>query len=539
MTSILTKNVPTNQPLSCNHSDTWGGVRFSSQTILRLPSGSIVYLVTTIVYLIGILNLSVYLLLASSSPTVLNPFGSFSIFLHKKTSLFGRLSLFLNLKVKLHEDSSLLGSNNYNINCDSWRIHINFSYLINASLFCQNNKSLLYQTTSSRLNRLYLSSYDMIIPPMLEKIKKLLGHAYTPLNRITVSRQAILQNYRFLSSANKKIKIAPVLKSNAYGHGIIQIAKLIDPLHPPFFCVDSLYEGYELLKSQIKTPILIMGYVNPRNLQVKKLPFSYAVYDMNLVKMINQYQSHVGIHIFVDTGMHREGIKIEDLTSVIKQLQSFSNIRIEGLMSHFAAPDDTQNKLTQRQVQTFAHAQHILKELGVYPQWIHMAASSGLLNSKAYKNIGNMARTGKSLYGITSDTKTNLSPALQLTTTLAQIKTLKEGESVGYDFTFTADKDMVIGILPIGYNDGVDRRLSNKGVVLIDNTYCPIIGRVSMNITTIDLSKVRNPYVNQEVIVFSGNPLNKNSIVNAAKTCNTLPHDLLVHLSESIKRELI
>lgn len=379
----------------------------------------------------------------------------------------------------------------------------------------------------------------MIMPPMLDKIKKLLGHTYIPLNKITVSRQAILQNYCFLSSVNKNINIAPVLKSNAYGHGIVQIAKLLDSLHPPFFCVDSLYEGYELLKSQIKTPILIMGYVNPRNLQIKKLPFSYTVYDMNLVKVIDQYQPHAGIHVFVDTGMHREGIKIEDLISVVKQLKSFSNIRIEGLMSHFAAPDDKRNQLTQKQVQIFQDAQHIIKGLGIHPKWIHMAASVGLLNSKAYKNIGNMARVGKSLYGITSDSKTDLRPVLQLTTTLAQIKTLKKRESVGYDFTFIAQQDMVIGILPIGYNDGVDRRLSNKGVVLTDKTYCPIIGRISMNITTIDLSKVRNPYINQEVIIFSSNSLDKNSIVNAAKTCHTLPHDLLVHLSDSMKRDLI
>lgn len=375
--------------------------------------------------------------------------------------------------------------------------------------------------------------------PMFDKIKKLLGHTYTPLNRITVSRKAILQNYHFLSSINKKIKIAPVLKSNAYGHGIVQIGKLLDSFHPPFLCVDSLHEGYELLKSKIKTPILIMGYVNPRNLQIKKLPFSYTVYDMNLVKVIDQHQPKAGIHIFVDTGMHREGVKIEDLASFIKQVQSFPNVRIEGLMSHFAAPGDIQNKLTQKQLQTFKDAQYIIKKLRVHPKWIHIAASSGLLNFKNYQNIGNMARTGKAIYGITSEDKLKSRPALQLTTTLAQIKILKKGEGIGYDFTFTAQKDMVIGILPIGYSDGVDRRLSNKGIVLIDNIYCPIIGRVSMNITTVDLSKVRNPYVNQEVTIFSSNPLDKNSIINAAKTCNTLPHDLVVHLSESIKRDFV
>lgn len=374
---------------------------------------------------------------------------------------------------------------------------------------------------------------------MLDKIKKMLGRTYTPLNRITISRQAILQNYNYLSSINKKIKIAPVLKSNAYGHGISQIAKILDSLHPPFFCVDSLHEGYQLSTLQVQTPVLIMGYINPRNLKIKKLPFSYAVYDINLIEVINRYQPHSGIHLFVDTGMHREGIRIEDLISFINQIKNFPNIKIEGLMSHFAAPDDIGNKLTQKQMQNFESAQKILKKLGINLKWIHVAASGGLLNFNNNKFIGNMARGGKSFYGISTDIKTNLQPALQLTTTLAQIKKLKKGESVGYDFTFTAKKDTTIGILPIGYNDGVDRRLSNKGVVLIDNTYCRIIGRISMNITTIDLSKVKNPYLNQEVMVFSSNPLNKNSIVNAAKTCSTLPHDLLVHLSESIRRDLV
>lgn len=374
---------------------------------------------------------------------------------------------------------------------------------------------------------------------MLDKIKRLLKHTYTPLNKITVFHQTILQNYHFLSSVNKGVKIAPVLKSNAYGHGITQIAKILDPVHPPFFCVDSLHEGYQLLKAHIISPVLIMGYINYKNLQIKKLPFSYAIYDLELVKTINKYQPNAGIHLFIDTGMHREGIRIEDLTSFIKQLKNFSNVKIEGLMSHLAAPDSTQNKLTQKQIKNFESAQKILKESGINPKWIHVAASGGLLNFKNNKFIGNMARTGKSLYGITTETGNSLKPTLQLTTTLAQIKKLNKGESVGYDFTFTAKKDMIIGILPIGYNDGVDRRLSNKGVVLINNTYSPIIGRISMNITTIDLSKVKNPFINQEVTVYSNNRYHKNSFVNAAKTCNTLPHELLVHLSESIRRDLI
>lgn len=363
---------------------------------------------------------------------------------------------------------------------------------------------------------------------------------YHPLNEITLSSKNLISNYKYLTSLNIKIKVAPVLKSNAYGHGIINVAKTLEVFNPPFFCVDSLYEGYQLLNAGIKIPILIMGYINPKNLSVKKLPFSYAVYNFGMLGAILKYQPKSGIHIFVDTGMHREGVRVDDLADFVNKVKSLNEVNIEGLMSHFASPDDTNNQLTKDQVSNFQEAQDIVKKFGLIPKWIHMGASSGLLHHKSYKNIGNLARTGKALYGLNSlGNDPQLKPVLELSTTLAQIKILKKGESVGYDFTFKAKKDLAIGILPIGYNDGVDRRLSNRGFVLIDNTYCPIIGRISMNITTIDLSNVKNPFIGQKVIVFSANQSSKNSVINTAKICQTIPHDLLVHLSESIRREII
>src|SRR3989344_6772460 len=120
---------------------------------------------------------------------------------------------------------------------------------------------------------------------MLKIFKKM----YKTLNRIEISRKNLLENYRFLSAINRKIKIAPVLKSNGYGHGIIEVAQILDKVGAPFFCVDSLYEAYELYKAKIKTPVLIMGYTNPENLKVKKLPFQYAVYDIGLAAVINNY----------------------------------------------------------------------------------------------------------------------------------------------------------------------------------------------------------------------------------------------------------
>jgi alanine racemase len=362
---------------------------------------------------------------------------------------------------------------------------------------------------------------------------------YYPLNTIEISETALLANYRYLSNLDSTIKIAPVLKSNAYGHGLSFVAKILDNAGAPFLCVDSLYEAYDLLKNNIKTPILIMGYVNPDNLRVKKLPFSYAVYDKKLVEGISKYQRYAGIHIFVDTGMNREGVHLSDLPEFVAYIKSFGNLRIEGLMSHLGAAHIAE--ATKKQLDRFEKAKKIIDDAGFQPKWFHMSPSTGLLHKAEYKGrLGNLSRCGISLYGIDPEEKDKkLQPVLQLTTTLNQIKFLPKGESVGYDFTFTAKKDMTIGILPIGYFDGVDRRLSNKGFVLMKNSLCPIIGRVSMNLTTVDISNVENPKVGDTVIVFSNNSQDKNSIYNSALLAQTIPYDLLIHLAASTRRIVV
>ena len=372
----------------------------------------------------------------------------------------------------------------------------------------------------------------MSLSPLFKK-------SYYPLNTIEISSSALLNNYRFLSGLTDDVTVAPVLKSNAYGHGLTLVAKILDSVSAPFFCVDSLYEAYELLKNKIKTPILIMGYVNPDNLKVKKLPFSYAIYDDALVAGISRYQPQAGIHIFVDTGMHREGISVEDLPGFLGYIKSFGNLKVEGLMSHLGVGENPATPGTKKQIENFKKAEEIVRQYDFAPVWRQIAASGALLHNKDYKeNLGNVARCGIALYGIDPEGKDlgHLQPALQLKTTLNQVKHVRKGEGVGYDFTFTAKKDMTIGILPLGYFDGVDRRLSNKGLVLVSNVACPIIGRVSMNLTTVDLSGVESPQVGDEVIVFANNPSSKNSIYNAALQCDIIPYELLVHLYSSTKR---
>lgn len=397
---------------------------------------------------------------------------------------------------------------------------------------------------------------------MLRFIKGLLQKKFTPLNLITIHKQRLLDNYKGLSAINPKIKIAPVLKSNAYGHGIRLTGRILDEVGAPFLCVDSLYEAFQLQKNQRlyapwrnKTPILIMGYIHPESLKLKKLPFSFAVYDFEHAQILNEYQKGSKLHIFIDTGMNREGVSMEKLPEFFKELKKLKNIEIEGLMSHLAQPDKPNSALTKLQLKNFKKARQMYEQFSLTTRaaglafgdarpgwkaniWFHLGGSYGLLNGLTADC--NMVRIGRAVYGISDQgedlQESFLKPVLRHTSSIVQIKNIKKSEKVGYSGTFTANKDTTIGILPLGYNDGVDRRLSNKGVVTVDGILCPIIGLVSMNITTIDLSNVRQPFLGQVAVVFSDNPDDPNSLINASKKGKILPHEMLIHIAESTKR---
>lgn len=370
---------------------------------------------------------------------------------------------------------------------------------------------------------------------MINRFRKFIGRKYYPLNEIEISESALIYNYNYLCGLSK-VPVTPVLKSNAYGHGIEIVGKILDALSPALFCVDSIYEAYQLLNIRVKTPILIMGYVGGENLSVKKLPFSFSVYTIEMLKNIKENQPGAPIHIFVDTGMHREGVPIDQLENFLKKAISLE-LKIEGILSHFAKPDSPTNINTKNQIINFEKAIEIGESLGIYFKYKHLFASVGIRNIEKYKRLDNLTRAGKALYGIESDINSKrLKPVLTLKSTIIQIKKLKEGEYVGYDFTFKAPRDMLTGILPIGYNDGVNRKLSNKGFVKIDDKFCQIIGRVSMNITVIDISNLEKPHVGQEVIIYSSNQMDKNSVFNSALIAETIPYEILTHLNPSTKR---
>jgi len=367
---------------------------------------------------------------------------------------------------------------------------------------------------------------------------------YRHLNKVLVSRSALEQNYQTLQIAHPEAKICPVLKSNAYGHGLITAGKIFDSLGAPFLVVDSLYEAYELTKAGIKTPILILGYTFPENFRGKRLPYNFAVYDLEVARALNRYQPGTKVHIFLDTGMRREGVLLRELPRFLDELSQLRNLQITGLGSHFSDADNPKDKtFTRKQVSVFKEGLRVCREKGIDPQWRHIAASGGAFKLK--DDTFNLLRVGLASYGINpledNDPERGaieLQPAMRFISTIVQIKEISPGDELGYSRTYKAKKKLRVGILRAGYYEGIDRRLSNLGVIKVRGVQCPILGRISMNMTTIDLSAVEDAQVGDEAEVFSNNPEDANFVKNQA-ALGSIPYELFVHIAESVRREVI
>lgn len=323
---------------------------------------------------------------------------------------------------------------------------------------------------------------------------------------LIIDQNKLVKNYHDLANINPHIKIAPVIKSNAYGHDINIVAKTLDPLSPPFFCVDNSVEAKIVEKLGIKTPVLIMGQFDSHNINSRWI---YAVKNLSEIEILGKSNKLIKIHLFVDTGMNREGLLLTEINAALQLVSEYHNLIIDGVMSHYACSEIQNHPLNVQQQQTFS-------ALNIASSWKHLGNSFGLVNFPLFKNA-NAARIGLKLYD----------SVLTIKSQLRQIKQISAGEFVGYDCRFQAKSDMTLGIIPAGYYHGIDRRLSNKGFVLIGKTRCPIVGLVNMNILTIDISKINNPFLGQEVIF---------SLEQMARDCNCDVREIMAGISPEIPR---
>lgn len=353
---------------------------------------------------------------------------------------------------------------------------------------------------------------------------------YHHLNTLTVFPKNLKHNWETLQTISW-LSCAPVVKSNAYGHGLKLLAKVWNTYDILFICVDSLFEAYELRKYGYKKDILIMGFVDPSDIPREKR-FHYACSDISYAQAVIKKRKSAKLHLFFDTGMHREGIL--ELSDQDIQILASLQKNIVGVMTHLASPESPEASTKQKTL--FNSFLSTLQEIDISPSFRHICASGWIMNLQQCENKSDtLARTGMSYYGYGHP---DLLPAIRCHTRLMQIKHISAGESVGYDGTYTAEQDTVIGILPMGYNDGLDRRFSNIGFLMIRDILCPILGKVSMNITVVDLTNVESPTIGEEVVYIHEDPSSHVSLEKQAKAINVIPYDLLVHLNKEMYRKI-
>ncbi len=369
----------------------------------------------------------------------------------------------------------------------------------------------------------------------------LVKSSHNRLIEILLSKNNLLYNLHQFQNKFQQLRLAPVLKSNAYGHGLIPIAKILDSENLPFFCADSFFEALVLRREGIKIKILILGFTDLENILNNKLKnVSFTITSLKQLQQIFaslKYRQY--FHLEIDTGMHRQGILPTEVLETIKLIKENQNIILEGIFSHLADADNNNNFATVKQIEIWNKlVEKFQQEIKILKFW-HLSATAGFV----YENtiVANVGRSGLGLYGIVPSSLNNIivKPVLEMRSTVSSIRKIEKGESVGYNFTFTTDRPLVIATIPAGYYEGVDRRLSNKGFVKIGDKFCPIVGIVSMNMTTVDVTSVEDVREGDEVIVISGNSQDKNSIENIARICETIPYEILVHLSAHLRRVVV
>lgn len=377
----------------------------------------------------------------------------------------------------------------------------------------------------------------------LKKVKnKILKYQYSIT--VFISKDRLLYNIQRYRDRYRDFQYSPVLKSNAYGHGLLEVASILkDEKSIPFFCVDSLYEAGILRKSKIKKDILILGYTDLNNI----LKFNYDRYIFNIISLEDlrrlsdkKYFKKIRIHLKIDTGMGRQGILLSQVDEVIALIKKSRIFDLEGICSHFADADSEDKNFTDLQIKNWKSVvQKFKKEDFKKLKYFHIAASSGV--DVIDKDYTNLVRLGVGLYGInvSQDNSLDLKPIMRVESILSSIKSLKAGQTIGYNHTYILSEDKTVATVPIGYFEGVDRRLSNIGFFKYGEVFLRLLGRISMNITTIDVSSIKEVAINDPVIVISEDKCDKNSIENIAKMCNTIPYEIMVHIGQNLKRVVI
>lgn len=350
---------------------------------------------------------------------------------------------------------------------------------------------------------------------------------------IEIDKRSLFFNFEYFRKRARGAEMVVMIKSNAYGHGLVLVARLVAKKYPRvWFGVDSITEAVRLRDEKIKNPILVLGYTLPKRLpEALKRNITITISHFEGIEELKKLRKKPRFHIKIDTGMHRQGFQEDDIPRLIEVIKKY-DLRPEGIYSHLAMASNT--SFSKQQYACFRRAFSLFETAGISFRYIHFNKTEGIVRFPRLNHA--LARLGIGLYGYYPGPGADVKPVLSWKTIVGEVKDISKGEYISYDLTERLKRDSKVAILPIGYWHGLDRGLSSVGEVLIHGKRAKILGRVTMDMTMVDVTGISRVRVGDEVVVIGKQGTDEITADEMSHKIGTTSYEVITRINPLIRK---
>lgn len=377
--------------------------------------------------------------------------------------------------------------------------------------------------------------------------------AEVDLTAIAANYRAIAAHLAAEAALNRQAGAGPaeapgvigVVKANAYGHGAVRVARTLVEAGAPWLAVADIEEGIELREAGVPGRILVFGALSVSDVSgLFTHQLTPTLSSPSAARAVAAAAAARGVrlacHLKIDTGLNRLGFRCDNLVRTLPEVFAQPSLELEGVFTHYSTADDAEDPLFERQRQRFDAALATVRELGGAPRFVHAANSAATLRDS--RTWADAVRPGLLLYGLVPPPMAStlaLTPAMRLTSRVVAVKGVRPGERIGYGGRHEATAPMRVAIVPAGYADGLDRRLEGRGAVLVRGRRAPIVGAVSMDMLTIDVTDIDGVSTGDEVVLLGAQGEASWQTIDAremAAWIGTIPYEVLCRLGSRVER---
>ena len=382
---------------------------------------------------------------------------------------------------------------------------------------------------------------------------EILSRAATRPTWADISLATLRQNFRTVQKhVGSAVTVCAVVKADAYGHGAVECSRALEGQGAKWLGVTSLDEAIPLRDAGIQSNILLMtGFWRGEEAEIIRLQLTPTVWELWQIESLDKAAAGLGVarhpvHLKVDTGMGRLGVAVEQLPAVLRAFSAAQHLRLEGLSTHLASSEIMDAPSVAEQEKNFEAARKMVQQSGFEPTFVHMANTGAVISRRETWNT--MVRPGVALYGyylpfqragreVSGGTlRLPVKPILTWKTRILSLRNFAANQALGYGGTYVTKAPAHVAVLPVGYADGYNRQLSNRGRVIVRDHYAPIVGRISMDLTLADVTGIPGVSVGDEVILLGSTDGLSVDALEHAELANSTPYEILCNISKRVPR---